>query len=180
MAIQTVISDSDPFDEVLLREGKITVTSTRLELKNKTYALKYISSVKLSQTHPPRGEALFVLFTSVLAIIALIAYMVTGKITQSSFYVYLSLAVLALVIGAFIYWMDPSKFTLEVKLVSGEKVEIKSKSERYIHRVHRAVSSSLALNRLSPADAAWPGFRGRQPPLNSDYKERGVLDDRNL
>ncbi len=150
MTIQSVISESDPFDEVLLREGKITVTSTRLEIKNKTYALKYISTVKLTESHPPRAEAAIVLVTSVVAILALMAYMIAGKITQSGFYVYLVLALTAFAIGALIFWLDPSKFTLELKLVSGEKVEIKSKSERHIHRVHRALSSSLAMNRLSP------------------------------
>jgi len=157
MTIQTVISENDPFDEVLLREGKITVTSTRLEVKNKTYALKYIATVKLTEVHPPRGEAAFVLVTSIIAIIALIIYTVTGKIEQSSLYIYLSLALLAFAIGAIIFWLDPSKFTLELKMVSGEKVLIKSKSERYIHRVHRALSSSLALNRLSPVSLDQPG-----------------------
>ena len=150
MTIQTVISENDPFDEVLLREGKITVTSTRLEIKNKTYALKYISTVKLTEDHPPRGEAAFVLVTSVVAIIVLIYYNMTDKITQGSFVIYLLLALTAFLIGALIFWLDPSKFTLELRLVSGEKVEIKSKSERHIHRVHRALSSSLAMNRLSP------------------------------
>lgn len=150
MTIQTVISDSDPFDEVLLRENKITVTSTRLEVKNKTYALKYISTVKLTETHPPRGEALFVLLVSLVAIISLIYYTMTDKITNQHFYVYLVLAMVAFLVSALIFWLDPSKFTLELRMVSGEKVEIKSKSERFIHRVHRAVSSSLALNRLEP------------------------------
>ena len=150
MTIQTVISEKDPFDEVLLREGKITVTSTRLEIKNKTYALKYISTVKLTESHPPRAEAAFVVITSIIAIVALMVYMVSGKISQSGFYIYLLLALTAFIIGALIFWLDPSKFTLELKLVSGEKVEIKSKSERHIHRVHRALSSSLAMNRLSP------------------------------
>jgi len=151
MTIQTVISESDPFDEVLFREQKITVTSTRLEIKNKTYALKYISMVKLTETHPPRGEALFVLIVSLLAIVALIYYTVSDKITQDSFYIYLALSLIAFGVSLVIFFFDPSRFTLELRMVSGEKVEIKSKSERFIHRVHRALSSSLALNRLEPA-----------------------------
>ena len=150
MTIQTVISENDPFDEVLLREGKITVTSTRLEIKNKTYALKYISTVKLTEIRPPRIEAAVVLLTTVIATIALAFYTISGKVSQSSFAIYLLMVVVAFIIGSLIFWLDPSKYTLELRLVSGEKVEIKSKSERQIHRVHRALSSSLAMNRLSP------------------------------
>lgn len=147
--MQSVISENEPFDDVLLREGDITITSTRLEIKNKTYALKYISTVTLDESHPPRGEALFVVVVSVIALLVVLLYAVLGKVTLGAFLIYFAISLLALAIGGLVYWLDPSKYSLSLNLVNGEVVNVNSKSERFVHRVHKALSTSLAMNRMA-------------------------------
>jgi len=148
--MQSVISENEPFDDVLLREGNITITSTRLEIKNKTYALKYISTVTLSESHPPRGEAMFVMVVSGVALLVVLLYAVLGKVTLGAFFIYFAASLLALATGGLVYWLDPSKYSLKLDLVNGEVVNVDSKSERFVHRVHKALSTSLAMNRLAP------------------------------
>ena len=148
--MQSVVSDSAPFDDVLLREGNITVTSSRLEISNTTYALKYIATVTLSELHPPRKEARTVIGLSVLALIAIVIYLILGKMAFNSFLVFALLAILALTVGAAVYWLDPSKYTLDLKMISGELVQVNSTSERFIHQVHAALATSLATNHPQP------------------------------
>lgn len=142
---------NEPTDDILLRENDITITGTRLDINNKTYALHYISTVTLDESHPPRGEALFVIVVAVLAIVMSILYAVTGKLTLWGFLVFSLLSLCAFVIGILVYRVDPSRYSLKLKMVNGEEVSINSKSESFIQRVHQALTRSLALSRQSPA-----------------------------
>lgn len=148
--MQTVVSESDPLDDVLLREGDVTITSSRLEINKTTYALKYIATVTLQETHPPREEARMVFLLGLAALITVVVYAVTGKVSISSFLVFFGLALLAAAIGGMVYWLDPSRYTLDLKMINGEQVQISNKSERYIHRIHKALRHSLAVNSQAP------------------------------
>lgn len=148
--MQTVISDSSPLDDVLLREGDVTITSSRLEINKTTYALKYITTVTLKEVHPPRDEARLVLILAVAALLAVVIYALLGKMSVSSFLIFFGLGMLAAAIGGIVYWLDPSRYTLDLKMINGELVQVSSESERYIHRVHRALRHSLALNSQAP------------------------------
>ena len=160
--MQSVISENEPFDDVLLREGDITITSTRLEIRNKTYALKYISTVTLDESHPPRGEALFVMVVSIVAVLVVLLYAVLGKVTLGAFFIYIAVSLVALAIGGLVYWLDPSKYSLRLNLVNGEVVNVDSKSERFVHRVHKALSTSLAMNRMAPETLPFEAQQARQ------------------
>ena len=160
--MQSVISENEPFDDVLLREGDITITSTRLEIRNKTYALKYISTVTLDESHPPRGEALFVMVVSIVAVLVVMLYAVLGKVTLGAFLIYIAVSLVALAIGGLVYWLDPSKYSLRLNLVNGEVVKVDSKSERFVHRVHKALSASLAMNRMAPETLPFEAQQARQ------------------
>ncbi len=148
--MQTAQPPTDP-DEILLREKNITVTGTRLDIDNKTYALHYISTVVQDESHPPRGEALFVMAVALVAIVMSIVYVVAGKLTTLGFMVFLLLSMCAFVIGVLVYRLDPSRYSLTLTMLNGEEVNINSRSESYIQRVHHALNHSLALSRQSIA-----------------------------
>ncbi len=148
--MQITQQPSDP-EEILLRENNITITGTRLEIDNKTYALHYISTVVLDESHPPRGEALFVIAVAVLAVVMSVIYVATGKLTMLGFLIFALLSICAFIIGILVYSLDPSKYSLKLNMFNGEEVNINSKSESFIQRVHHALNHSLALSRQSVA-----------------------------
>ena len=159
---------SDP-DKVLLRENNITITGSRLEIENKTYALQYISTVVLNESHPPRGEALFVIAVAVLAIVMSIIYVVVGKLTILGFLIFVLLSIFACAIGILVYTLDPSKYSLKLTMLNGEEVNIDSKSESFIQRVHHALNHSLALTRQSVAVQNATGAAPAQPASSVNF-----------
>jgi len=86
--MQSVNSELQSEDEVLLREDDITVTLSRIEVENKTYALRYISTVSLNETHPPRGEARFVIIVALCALVMSVVYGVLDKVTFLGFMIF--------------------------------------------------------------------------------------------
>ncbi len=151
--MQSVNSELQSEDEVLLREDDITVTLSRIEVENKTYALRYISTVSLNETHPPRGEARFVIIVALCALVMSVVYGVLDKVTFLGFMIFFLASLVALAIGVLVHNLDPSKYYLILKLIDGEEVEIVKTSESFVHRVHNALATSLARNRLSPVEA---------------------------
>lgn len=163
--MQPVITGIEPEDEVLLSEGDITVTHSRIDVENKTYALRYISSVSLHESHPPRGEARFVIIVALCALVMSVVYGVLDKVTLLGFLIFFLASVVALVIGVLVYWMDPSKYYLILKLIDGEKIEVGDTSEAFVQRVHNALTTSLARNRFSTA--TFP-VASAAPAINSE------------
>ncbi|MBX2825939.1 MAG: hypothetical protein KTR33_14495 [Gammaproteobacteria bacterium] len=148
--MQTITADTYPHDDVLLNENGIIITSARLEIEKTSYAMKYMSAVSFSESHPPRSEARVALFACVLALLALCVYLILGKVTV---YAFIALGLIALgggLIAAFVLWVNPSNYELAVAMINGEKIQITSQSEPFIHRVHQAMTTGIALNRQDP------------------------------
>lgn len=148
--MQIIMSDNEQYDDVLLNEKDIIITSARLEYKETNYAIKYVSSVTLDEQHPPRLEAKLALLLSLFALVVLIVYRLTDKVTANGFIICLILLVIAATTAASIQFLAPSRFKLNLTLVNGESATIKSKNERKIHRIHQAITTAVALNRQEP------------------------------
>lgn len=144
------MSDDRPFDDVLLHEKDIIITSARIEYDNTNYAMKYVSSVTLDEHHPPRFEAKLALATTLLALCVLIIYWFTDKVSGVGFTFAFLFILAALFITGGILFLAPSRFRLDMTLINGEKITIKSKNERKIHRIHNAVTNAVAMNRQDP------------------------------
>lgn len=142
--MQSVVSDNPEHEEVLLRDGDVTITSTRLEIKKTTYALRYVSTMRLKTSEPPRFEALVVVGISVLALIALLIYVIAGRVEPSDALVYLCLAAFALLSGGLIYWMNPPVHTLNLQMINGELVQIHCKSADFMRQMHQAITGAMA------------------------------------
>lgn len=151
--MQSVNNELESEDEILLCEDDITVTLSRIEVENKTYALRYISTVSLKESHPPRGEARFVIVVAFCALVMSVVYGVLDKVTFLGFMIFFMASLVALAIGVLVYSLDPSKYYLILKLIDGEEVEIVKTSESFVQRVHNALATSLARNRFSPVTA---------------------------
>lgn len=145
--MQTISSQKQPFDDVLYHEKDIIITSARIENENIIYAMKYVSSVLLEEHHPPRTEAKFTLLATLFALCVLIVYRITEKVSATGFSIMLVGVLLGAIVAASILFLLPSRFKLEIHLVNGERVEIKSKNERKIHQIHRAITTAVALNK---------------------------------
>ena len=148
--MHTVITDRHPYDEVLFSEGDITITSSRIEIESNSHAMKYLSTVALSAQHPPRTEAKIALVASLLALFALMVYLVVGKVTPYAFFFMGLLAIGGAIGSAVVLWVNPSNYVLNLKMINGETIQLASHSESYIHRVHAALTTGIALNRQDP------------------------------
>lgn len=164
--MQIIMSDNEQYDDVLLNEKDIVITSARMEYKDSNYAIKYVSSLTLDEQHPPRLEAKLALFLTLFALLVLIVYRVTDKVTSGGFVLCLVLLAVAAVIAATIQFVIPSRFTLNLTLVNGESATIKSKNERKIHRIHQAITAAVALNRQEPV--AGYGSHGYTPGMSTE------------
>lgn len=148
--MQTVTPAPQPQDDVLLREGDITVTSARIEINNTSYSMKYVSTMTLAESHPPRKEAKMTLVLVGVAIVALIIYLINGTVGVTGFVSLFTVAALAGSVGAFILWFTPSNYSLDLTLINGEAIQINSQSETYIQKIHQAITTGVSLNRQDP------------------------------
>ena len=148
--MQTITTESPPFEDVLLRDEELTVTSARIELGKTSYAIKYLSQVTLDATHPPRREAGAVLIICGIALLALVVYLIAGRVNGYAFLWLGLITLIATTVAASILWLNPSRYTLNITMINGEHVHINSSSERQIHDAHRAITTAIALNRQDP------------------------------
>lgn len=167
------MSEDRPFDDVLLHEKDIIITSARIEYDNTNYAMKYVSTVSLDEYHPPRFEAKLALGTTLIALCVLCVYWITDKVSGAGFVFAFLFILAALCITAGILFLAPSRFRLDMMLINGEKITIKSKNERKIHRIHNAVTNAVAMNRQDP----YLNHRDRQDYADVDDYERNVAQD---
>jgi len=148
--MQTIIHEQMPFDDVLLTEKDIIITSARMEYDNTSYAMKYVSTLTLDEQHPPRLEAKLALALTTVALLVLILYRIFDKVSDAGFIAALLLTLIAATISASILFLAPSRYKLNLTLINGEKITIKSKKERKIHRIHQAITTAVAMNRQDP------------------------------
>lgn len=141
------MADHSDHDEELLQEEGITVTRARIQIEQTSHAVKYLATVTLNETHPPRSEARFALGICLFAVLVLIIYLILGKVSVYGFFVLAILVLIGAGIAAAVLWLHPSNFSLDLGMINGEKVQINSTSERHIHRVHNAIKTAIALNR---------------------------------
>lgn len=145
--MQSTVAEQLDHDEQLLREENIVITCGRIQIDKTSHAVKYLATVALSESHPPRGEARFAFGICLFALLVLIVYLILGKVSLYGFLVLAVLVTIGAAVAAVVLWLHPSSFTLDLTMINGEKVQINSSSERHIHRVLNAINTAIALNR---------------------------------
>lgn len=137
-------------DDVLYRDKSLLISTARIETKAAGYAVKYVAGIKVGVSHPPRSEALVVFLLSLVALIVLIWYRFTSVVSPTGYLVLVGMTMVTLLIGGYVYWMIPSRFTMVISLINGDSFKIKATSEAKVVAIQEAIRASMALNRQDP------------------------------
>lgn len=135
--------------DTLYYDDAIVISSARIARKNNSYAMKYVSSVKLGETTPPRLEALITLGMSLIALLVLLYYRYSDRVTSESFTLLFFIVLCCAAIAGLILVFNPVHYSLQLTLINGETLMIKTKSEKKILKIHHAVMTAVAMNRAA-------------------------------
>lgn len=138
--------------DTLYYDDSIVISSARIARKNNSYAMKYVSTVKLGETTPPRLEALITLCMSLIALLVLLYYRYSERVTAESFTLLFFIVLSCAAIGGLILVFNPIHYSLRLTLINGETLLIKTKSEKKIQKIHHAVMTGIAMNRTVTDD----------------------------
>lgn len=148
--MQSVISVAQPFEEVLLRENDIDITSSRAKLKKVTFSIKYVSKIELQDSRPSRFGTIMALILVVIAAIVLPYYLFTDRISTG---MYIATTLLLLIIAALVIgllWSLQPKHTLILTMSNGDDIKYSDRSELQIHKIYQALTAAIALNQQDP------------------------------
>jgi len=161
--MQSIASRSLPEEEVLYQRKKVTVTPSWLEVKNTSYAVRYIQKLTLNSLTPPRIAAGIVFVIAVV----LTAWQVFRIVNETGVvalnWVLLIFCLLLLLVSSFVAFAMQAKYRLDIVLANEVKpLRIQRASRADILELHEALA--LAMD--------W--YRGDAEPLASRTEETEV------
>ena len=156
--MQSIASRSLPDEEVLYQRKKITVTPSWLEVKNTSYAIRYIQKLTLKSIVPPRFAA-GVVFVFALILSAWQVYRIYQETPPVALnWVLLVLCLLLLVISSYIAFAMSARYRLDIFL-SNEAVplQLERTTRSDILELHEAIALAMDWHRTE----ADPETRGQ-------------------
>ena len=116
--IQSIASRSLPDEEILYQRKKITVTPSWLEIKNTSYAVRYIQKLTLNCSYPPRIAAGLVCFIAVLLTLWQ-AYRIVNEVSPVFLnWTLLVICVLLVLVSSFVVFVMPVRYRLDIVLAN--------------------------------------------------------------
>lgn len=142
--MQSIASRSLPEEEILYQRKKITVTPSWLEIKNTSYAVRYIQKLTLNSLSPPRIAAGMVGFISLLLSIWQ-AYKIINQTPPISLnWVLLVLCVVLLLVSSFIAFVMPERYRLDIVLANEMlPLKIERTTRADILELHEALALAM-------------------------------------
>ena len=127
-------------EETIHHDDHVTVTTTRVIVRGTTYALRNITSVRMTVTDPKNGCALTFLISGVVALLILLSMYVEGMPASRMFWLYSAAG-----IAGGIFWMRSQKKTYHVAIASssGEANALSSTDREYIEHIVGCVNDAI-------------------------------------
>lgn len=142
--MQSIASRSLPDEEILYQRLKITVTPSWLEIKNTSYAVRYIQKLTLKSVAPPRIAAGLVFVVSVLLALWQVKRIFDGVEPVALNWVLLILCVALLLVSSFVAFVMQAKYSLFVVMANEPKpIEIMRKTRADILELHEALALAM-------------------------------------
>jgi hypothetical protein len=128
-------------EETIYADNIVAITSSRVIIWGTTYALRNITSVRMTLTPPQVAGAIFLLFCGLVTLLFAYLSFDETKLAQVGTYV-----IACALIGGSILWMAKVKSTYHINLAStaGEIHALTSKNKAYIERVVLSVNEAIA------------------------------------
>ena len=123
-------------EEVIYRDGNITVTNTRAILGGKTYAMANVTSVAMGKKAANRAPGI---------IVTLVGVIVAGcTISGDGFGVGAVIGIMLLVAGIVVAVLVKDKYIVSIGSASGEINALTSPSKEYIMKIVVAINKAIA------------------------------------
>ncbi len=146
--MQSIASRSLPDEEVLYQRKKITVTPSWLEVKNTSYAIRYIQKLTLKSVEPPRIVAGIVfLFSLILS--AWQAYRIYQETPPVALnWVLLLLCVFLLVVSSYVAFAMSARYRLDIFLANEPApLQLERTTRSDILELHEAIALAMDWHR---------------------------------
>lgn len=142
--MQSIASRSLPDEEILYQRLKITVTPSWLEIKNTSYAVRYIQKLTLKSVAPPRIAAGLVFVVSVLLAFWQAKRIMDGADFVALNWVLLILCLVLLLVSSFIAFVMQAKYSLFVVMANEPMpIQIIRKTRADILELHEALALAM-------------------------------------
>lgn len=142
--MQSIASRSLPDEEILYQRQRITVTPSWLEIKNTSYAVRYIQKLTLKSVSPPRIAAGFVFFLSILLTLWQAWRIVNNVQPIALNWVLIILCVVLLLVSSYVAFVMQAKYRLDVVLANEAlPLQISRSTRSDILELHEALALAM-------------------------------------
>ncbi len=142
--MQSIASRSLPDEEILYQRKKITVTPSWLEIKNTSYAVRYIQKLTLVSLSPPRIAAGIVFFISLLLTLWQVLRIVNDTPPLALNWLLLGLCIILMFVSSFIAFVQQARYRLDIVLANEPKpLQIERTSRADVLELHEALALAM-------------------------------------
>lgn len=146
--IQSIASRSLPDEEVLYQRLKVTVTPSWLEVKNTSYAIRYIQKLTLNSLAPPRIAAGIVFVVAIALTVWQVMRIVAADdslaINSVLNWVLLGCCLLLMLVSSYIAFVMQAKYRLDIVLANETlPLKIQRRTRSDILELHEALSLAM-------------------------------------
>ncbi len=134
--------------DYLFNETDVRVSSTTIEFGKFTYVLKHLASTNRINKVPPRIQYQMGIVLTLVALLIVIIYIFTGRVTFGwAAVVYLVAGLSAFIISLLAYWNLKSSYTLVFKDAGGSVIQsVMRRDKAVIDRLEKAVKLAVSRN----------------------------------
>ena len=122
---------------------KVTVTSARFVVSDKTYVMSNVTSVSYSHQKPSSDGAFMMIMVGAFFILLIIAAVVDGKMTGTAFLVMTLMGLFFLSMGINSYKNLKMKYSVVLQTSSGAVQALESTDQGYIQSVVEALNNAI-------------------------------------
>jgi len=142
--VQSIASRSLPEEEILYQRKKITVTPSWLEIKNTSYAVRYIQKLTLNSLSPPRIAAGIVFFISLVLMLWQVFRIVNATPPIALNWVLLVLCVVLMLVSSYVAFVMSAKYRLDIVLANETlPLKIERATRADILELHEALALAM-------------------------------------
>lgn len=142
--MQSIASRSLPNEEILYQRKKITVTPSWLEIKNTSYAVRYIQKLTLNSLSPPRIAAGMVFFVALILALWQANLIVSDTPPITLNWALLVLCVVLLLVSSYVAFVIPVRYQLDIILANEAlPLKIERATRADILELHEALALAM-------------------------------------
>ena len=142
--MQSIASRSLPEEEILYQRKKITVTPSWLEIKNTSYAARYIQKLTLNSSEPPRIAAGIVFCIALLLTLWQVFKIVNETPPMALNWSLLVLCVVLMLVSSFVAFVMPVRYRLDIVLANEPlPLKIERATRADILELHEALALAM-------------------------------------